>query len=267
MKKLLCLLLSTSLGLSSLTALAADSREEARMITANQVLVEMQQMPDQGAPEFLLKRAHAIAIVPSVIKLGLGFGGRGGKGVLLVRDQTSGRWSNPSFITLAGGSFGLQAGVQSTDIILVFTTRKSVEGITDGKMTLGGDASVAAGPVGRQASGATDIGFNAEIYAYSRAKGLFAGIALDGTVITIDSKANARYYGKRGVLASDIFSSRAPAAPASGTELVGVVTRLTGETPAAAPAATAAPAAPAATGTPPAGEARTFPLEGAPAGQ
>ncbi len=111
------------------------------------------------------------------------------------------------FITLAGGSFGWQIGVQSTDLVLVFTTRSGVEGITDGKLTLGADASVAAGPVGRTASAATDATFTgAEIYSYSRSSGIFAGVALDGTAISIDKKANADFYGERRVGASDIIS-------------------------------------------------------------
>jgi lipid-binding SYLF domain-containing protein len=274
MRNIVFTLLASLLALPALGAEAAN-REDARILTANQVLTEMQAMPDVQAPEYLLRRAQGIAIIPSVIKLGAGIGGRGGKGVLLVRDAATGHWSNPSFVTLYGGSFGFQFGVQSSDIVLVFTTRKSVEGISDGKLTLGADASAAAGPVGRQASGATDIGFDAEVYAYSRAKGLFAGVSFDGTVIAIDGKANARYYGKSGVLASDIFASRMPVSSASGTELVGLITRLTqGETrkaaaaPAAAPIAPPAPMAPVAPAAAAPTEARTFPLEGgAPSGQ
>jgi hypothetical protein len=123
---------------------------------------------------------------------------------MVVRDK-NGHFSNPVFVALTGGSFGWQAGVQSTDVVLVFTTRTGVEGITGGKVTLGADASVAAGPVGRQASIATDSNFNAEVYSYSRNRGLFAGIALDGSVLSIDRTANAEFYKKPGVTASDIM--------------------------------------------------------------
>jgi lipid-binding SYLF domain-containing protein len=256
-------------------AAQAGVREEARIAEATTVLEQMQAMPDQRIPDWLLQRAQGIAIIPNVIKVGLGIGGRGGKGLLVVR-RADGSWSNPSFITLAGGSFGWQAGVQASDIVLVFTTRKSVEGITGGKFTLGADASVAVGPVGRQVSGATDVTLDAEVYSYSRAKGFFGGIAIDGTVISIDHRANAAYYERRGVLASDIFAASAPAAPASGQKLVGALARIASGAPAApAPAGGAAPAGPAPYAAPPAapanaerglesGAATTFPLDETP---
>ena len=109
------------------------------------------------------------------------------------------------FVNLTGGSFGFQVGVQSTDVVLVFTSRKSIEGIVGGKVTLGADASVAAGPVGRQSSAATDIGLTAQVYSYSRASGLFAGVALDGSAMTIDERSNEAFYGRPGVLASEII--------------------------------------------------------------
>lgn len=255
----------------------AGAREEARIAEATTVLEQMQAMPDQRIPDWLLQRAQGIAIIPNVIKVGLGIGGRGGKGLLAVRRE-DGSWSNPSFITLAGGSFGWQAGVQASDIVLVFTTRKSVEGITGGKFTLGADASVAVGPVGRQVSGATDVTLDAEVYSYSRAKGFFGGIAIDGTVLSIDHRANAAYYERRGVLASDIFAAAAPAAPASGQKLVGALAQIAsgaGAAPAAAPAGgtpAASPAPQAAPAAAPANEERglesgaatTFPLEDTP---
>lgn len=203
----------------------AGPREEARLLEATQVLEDSQAMPDQRLPTWLMRRAQGIAIIPTVVKVGLGLGGRGGKGVLTVRD-TQGRWSNPVFITLAGGSIGWQAGVEASDIILVFTTRRSVEGLTGGKVTLGADASVAVGPVGRQVSGATDFHLDAEVYSYSRSKGLFGGIAIDGTVISIDHKANSNYYERSDVLASDIFSDHAPDAPASAQRLLNTLRRM-----------------------------------------
>jgi lipid-binding SYLF domain-containing protein len=221
----------------------AGPREEARLLEATQVLEDTAQMPDLQIPDWLLKRAQGIAVLPTVVKVGLiNLGGSGGKGVLTVRDA-EGRWTSPAFIRLAAGSIGFQIGVQATDIVLVFTTRKSVEGITGGKVTLGADASVATGPVGRQVSGATDISFQAEVYSYSRSKGLYAGVALDGTVMTIDNRANAAYYQKPGVLASDIFSGRAPAPPAGAQRYLDALRQLLhGDAPAAAPKQTAAAA-------------------------
>ena len=134
----------------------AGPREEARLLEATQVLEDTQGMPDQRIPGWLMRRAQGIAIMPNVIKGAFIIGGRGGKGVMTLRDG-QGRWSNPSFITLAGGSIGWQGGVSTSDIILVFTTRRSVEGLTGGKVTLGADASVAVGA----STGATSSGSGA----------------------------------------------------------------------------------------------------------
>ncbi len=193
----------------------AGAREEGRLLTATEVLQEVQAMPDQQIPDALLSRAYGIAVIPDVTKVALIFGGRHGNGVLVVRDKLTAPWSNPTFISVTGGSWGFQAGAQSSDIILVFTSKAGIEGIAGGKLTLGADASVATGPVGRQGSAATDLGFNAEIYSYARTRGLFGGIALDGSVISIDRSANASLYGKSGVTATEIFSGLAPAAPAT----------------------------------------------------
>lgn len=207
-------------------ASVADTRQEGRLETATRVLTELMMMPEQNIPTWLLERAHAVAVIPAVIKVGLGIGGRRGKGVLVVRKDT-GEWSNPVFVNLTGGSFGFQVGVQSTDVVLVFTSRKSIEGIVGGKVTLGADASVAAGPVGRQSSAATDVGLTAQVYSYSRASGLFAGVALDGSAMTIDNKSNESFYGRPGVLASEIIRADAPAAPAPAPEFLAALQRST----------------------------------------
>lgn len=185
----------------------AQAREQGRLLMASQVLEELRSSRDQYVPDRLLERAYAIAVIPDMTKIAFFAGGRRGHGVLVVRDK-DGRFTSPTFITMTGGSFGWQWGVQSTDIMLVFTTRKGVEGITGGKFTLGADASVAAGPVGRQASASTDTSFKAEVYSYSRTRGVFAGLALDGTALTIDDDANELFYGKPDVLASDIISGK-----------------------------------------------------------
>jgi lipid-binding SYLF domain-containing protein len=193
----------------------AGAREEGRVLVATEVLEEIQAMPDQRLPDALLSRAYGIAVIPDVTKVAFMFGGRHGNGVLSVRDSLTSAWSNPVFVALTGGSWGIQAGAQSSDIILVFTTKTGIEGIAGGKITLGADASVATGPVGRQGSAATDMNFNAEIYSYARTRGLFGGIALDGSVIAIDKSANSAFYGKGGVSATDILSGRAPTPPAT----------------------------------------------------
>ncbi|HEX7116305.1 MAG TPA: lipid-binding SYLF domain-containing protein [Steroidobacter sp.] len=242
----------------------AGEREEGRLTTATAVLDELMRVPEQSIPGWLLEHAHAVAVVPAVIKVGLGIGGRRGKGVLVVR-RDDGSWSNPIFINLTGGSVGFQVGVQSTDVVLVFTSRQSIEGIVGGKVTLGADASVAAGPVGRQSSAATDIGLDAQVYSYSRAKGLFAGVALDGSAITIDHRSNEAYYGRPGVLASEIIREDAPAPGAAAREFIAAIERSVGTTAtaSAAPRASQSTTAPSASASQPA-EAegfKTYPLE------
>ncbi len=177
-------------------ATADRSREEARLLVAAQVLDELRGQRDQLIPQRLLQRAYGVAVIPSVTKVALVLGGRRGSGVMVVRDSR-GHFSSPIFINLTGASVGLQWGAQETDIVLVFTTRGGVEGVAGGKLTLGVGASVAAGPVGRQAEAAA--GLSAEVYAYSRSRGLFAGIALDGTSLSIGDKSNDAFYGRRGI--------------------------------------------------------------------
>ncbi len=187
-------LVSVALALGTATV-HAQAREEARLLEAQQVLKELRAAPDQFVPQALLERAYGIAIIPNVTKAAFFLGGSRGNGVLVVRDK-EGRFSDPIFINLTGGSFGFQWGIQSTDVVLVFTSERSIERITSGKLTLGADASIAAGPVGRQASAATDPTFHSEVYSYSRSRGLFLGVALNGAAITIDNVADARFYDR-----------------------------------------------------------------------
>ncbi len=171
----------------------ALTREDAVVRSSTTVLKEIMGIPLSGIPASMLADAHAVAIIPNVLKGGFVIGARYGRGVLLVRDET-GHWHAPVFVTLTGGNIGWQAGVQATDVILVFRTRRSVEGILAGKFTVGADAAAAAGPVGRQAAAATDGHLAAEILSYSRSRGLFAGVSLDGSVMQIDRLATGAYY-------------------------------------------------------------------------
>jgi lipid-binding SYLF domain-containing protein len=244
---------------------AGAAREEGRLLTATEVLEDVRAMPDVRLPDTLLAHAYGIAVIPDVTKVAFIFGGRHGNGVLAVRDKLTAPWSNPVFVSLTGGSWGFQAGAQSSDIILVFTTKTGIEGIAGGKLTLGADASVATGPVGRQGSAATDIAFNAEIYSYARTRGLFGGIALDGSVISIDRSANASFYHKSGVGASEIFSGQAPAPPATAQRFLERLAQATRTAIRTSPAPQAD--VPAIAGQPPPGvaptaePARTYPLE------
>ena len=209
------------------TATAAEStREEKRVADAADVLDQLLRIPEQTIPPTLLSRAYAIAVVPNVVKVGFGFGARRGKGILVVR-QDDNSWSNPAFIALTGGSVGWQIGAQSTDVILVFKTRNGVDGISNGKLTLGADASIAAGPVGRQASAATDIQFQAEVVSYSRSRGLFAGVALEGSGVTMDRKANVAFYSDSNLTPERIFASSPNIAPDIANTFVQMLTAQT----------------------------------------
>ena len=184
-------------------AVHAEDPPLVRATNAVRVLKEIMQAPDKAIPQDLLRDAKAIAVIPDRIKAGFIFGGSRGEGLISVK-SADGTWSNPSFITMTGGSVGFQAGVSSTDVVLVFRTQRGVDSIVRGKFTLGADASAAAGPVGRTASASTDAQMKAEIYSYSRTRGLFAGVALDGSVLRIDYNANAAVYGP-GVTPRRIF--------------------------------------------------------------
>lgn len=149
----------------------------------------------EDLPDWLAKDAEAIAVIPGVKKAAFGFGGRWGKGLISKRDE-NGNWIPPSFIEIGGGSFGFQLGIQSTDLVLVFRDMAAVNALLRAKLTFNGNASAAAGPVGREGQAGIDIGMRSGILAYSHAKGLFAGVSLDGTAITIDDTANHKVYGK-----------------------------------------------------------------------
>lgn len=196
------LLIGLALLLPAMAVQAADP-PEVRADNAVRVLADIMQAPDKSIPQDLLREAKAIAIIPDMLKVGFIFGGRRGEGLISVKSP-DGTWSNPSFITMTGGSVGFQAGVSSTDVILVFRTQRGVDSIVRGKFTLGADAAAAAGPVGRTTSIATDGKLKAEIYSYSRARGLFAGVALDGAALRMDYDANAAVYGA-GITPRRIF--------------------------------------------------------------
>lgn len=193
-------------GLALLLPTMAVHAEDPPLVRASnavRVLKNIMQAPDKSIPTDLLRDAKAIAVIPDLLKVGFIFGGRRGEGLISVKSP-NGTWSNPSFITMTGGSVGFQVGVSSTDVVLVFRTQRGVDSIVNGKFTLGADASAAAGPVGRTATASTDSQLKAEIYSYSRSRGLFAGVALDGSALRIDYDANAAVYGA-GITPRRIF--------------------------------------------------------------
>ena len=239
----------------------AQAREEGKLLLASQVLEELRDAGDRSIPNWLLERAYGIAVVPDLTKIAFFAGGRRGNGVLVIRDK-DGAFTNPIFVTLTGGSFGFQWGVQSTDIVLVFTSRRSVEGITGGKLTLGGDASVSAGPVGRESSAATDITFHSEVYSYSRSRGVFAGLAIDGSVISIDDDENDSFYRKKDVRAADIISGATTTTDDAARRFLTAVTTSTRGTQSAsaAPPPSASTAAPQPVPQQPSGPPQPSPL-------
>ena len=168
-------------------------REATTVRDATNVFDAIMASPMNSIPAHMLRDAHGVAIIPNVLKGSFVVGARHGNGVLLVRDDQGG-WHAPVFVTLTGGNVGWQVGIQSSDVILVFKTKKSVDGLLSRKFTLGADAAAAAGPVGRQAAAGTDGRLQAEIYSYSRSRGLFAGVSIDGSVIQVNQLANGSYY-------------------------------------------------------------------------
>ena len=220
----------TLLAMLATSSAFAATREEKRVGDAADVLEQLLRIPEKSIPPQLLSRAYAVAVIPNVVKAAFGLGARRGKGILVVR-QDDNSWSNPAFVTITGGSVGWQIGAQSTDVILVFKTRKGVDGIENGRLTLGADASVAAGPVGRHTGVATDIQFTAEVYSYSRSRGLFAGVALEGAGVTMDRKANASFYSDPGMTPEKIFVSSPNIAPDIANEFVQILTRQTARLP------------------------------------
>ncbi|HEY6874584.1 MAG TPA: lipid-binding SYLF domain-containing protein [Geobacteraceae bacterium] len=213
LKRLAFLLAAVTLLCAGLTGPAGAAEEAEKIDAAADVFKEIMAIPEKGIPPALLRNAAAIAVIPGVIKLGFVVGGRHGKGVLLVRKE-DGEWSNPSFVTFTGGGIGWQIGAQSSDVILVFKGKRSIEGLRKGKFTIGIDAAAAAGPVGRNAEAATDIQLKAEIYSYARSRGVFAGVSLEGAALRIDGAANAALYGRKDIRADEVFAAKRHESPA-----------------------------------------------------
>ena len=200
------------LMLSPLPSARAGGEEVMKVQSAIEVLDEIMAIPETSIPPSLLSEAYGIAIFPGLLKAGFIVGGRYGVGVLSVRDEKR-NWSNPAFFTLMGGSLGFQIGAQSTDVVLIFRTVRSLDSITSGKFTLGADAAAAAGPVGRRAEASTDLQLKAEILSYSRSRGLFAGISLEGSSLQVDDKSNSAFYNMAGLTPMQILTNREIVAP------------------------------------------------------
>jgi lipid-binding SYLF domain-containing protein len=212
--------------LSYVPAYAENAKLDMRIDECKDLVNDVMQMPDKSIPTDLLEKASGVAIFPSVVKGGFIIGGRFGRGVVIYHDKETGRWSAPSFYTIAGGSWGLQIGGQITDLILVIMNERGIKGLLQDRFTIGGDASASAGPVGRNAEAGTDLLLKAGILSYSRSKGLFAGVAINGAVIMPDREANKSYYG-RDIPAEDILMGDDIKPSKKALELIGALKKYT----------------------------------------
>jgi len=222
MKPLLALLLVYALVLP---AFASNEREKERVKQSGEVLKEILNIPDD-IPQDLLSKAECIIVLPSVKKGAFGVGGSYGRGVMICRsgEHYTGPWGAPALYALEGINIGFQLGGEATDFVLLVMNPKGARSLLSSKVKLGGDASAAAGPKGRTAEGATDIVMNAEILSYSRTKGLFAGISLEGSTLRSDGSANEKLYGKK-LSAKEIIREGKVGTPASAAELVALLNK------------------------------------------
>jgi len=205
-------------------------KESDRITAAIAVLGEVMGASDSAVPGSILERAEAIAVFPSLVKAGFVVGGSRGHGVISVRDPQSGSWSSPAFLTVTGGSIGFQIGAQAVDLVLVVQNRRGLDQLLKNQFKIGADASVAAGPVGRDASASTDIQLRAQILSYSRTRGLFAGVTLNGSTIRQDRDANERFYGI-AYRTSQIVTQRLGGSPEPSAEWRAALVKHAGGTP------------------------------------
>ena len=226
MKNIISALMALALAtLPALVANAQDTKETDRLETAGTVLEEILNIPDD-IPQSLLDKAECVLIFPSVLKFAIGIGGSYGRGAMVCRsgEHYTGPWGAPSMTALEGGSFGLQLGGQATDFVLLIMNPRGAKAILSSKVKLGAGMSAAAGPKGRDASANTDVTLRAEILTYSRSRGLFAGISLEGSTLRPDNDANARVYGKK-ITATDIVIRGTVPVPPSGQKMVSLLNR------------------------------------------
>jgi len=204
---------------------AANNKEQGRLENCGTVMAEILAVPD-NIPQELLGKAECVIVIPSMTKAAIGVGGSYGRGAMVCRmgKTFTGRWGSPAMYTLEGGSVGLQLGGESTDVVFLVMNNRGVDALLTSKVKLGGDASIAAGPKGRQIGASTDAFMRAEILSYSRSRGLFAGVSLEGTSLRPDDEASAQVYGRK-LTARSIVTSTRTVTPASGRALVTVLQR------------------------------------------
>jgi SH3 domain-containing YSC84-like protein 1 len=225
MRKITMALMALALSAAPMLAAPPSDRETDRLENAGSVLREILNVPDD-IPHDLLDKAECVVIFPSVLKFAIGFGGSYGRGAMVCRsgEHFTGPWGAPSMAALEGGSFGLQLGGQATDFVLLIMNPRGAQSILENKVKLGADMAAAAGPKGRNAAAATDVTLRAEILSYSRSRGLFAGISLEGSTLRPDGDANENVYGKK-VSAADIVHRGAVPVPPSAQKLVALLNK------------------------------------------
>lgn len=220
MQKILAILfVSIIFTCISQTAISSDTVPSAIVEEALYTLETLRRIPETNIPDDLMYRCAGLAIFPKVYKAGFIIGGNYGQGLLVIRDPQTGQWTGPIFLTIGGGSIGYQIGVNVTELVLVIMNNKGINGFIQENLTLGGDLSVAAGPIGRKLEASTDIALSAEVYSYSISRGLFAGVALQGVYVQVDYKANERFYGKP-LLPREILFQKAATPPPSAQKLL-----------------------------------------------
>jgi len=205
---------------------AAQGDENKRINESIEVLTTLMGTPDQGIPDSILEGAEAIVVIPSLVKGGFIVGAQHGKGIMSIRDRATNTWTSPGFVALTGGSFGWQIGLQGVDLVLLVMNKEGVKDLLSSEFKLGANASVAAGPVGRSAEASTDAKVSAKILAYSRAKGLFAGLTVEGAALRADKDANQKFYG-RGVTQDDIIKGMGAPSTDAARAWADAVKRLT----------------------------------------
>jgi lipid-binding SYLF domain-containing protein len=222
-----CLVGGLCLLLAAPTFAVDSEKEQDRVKAAGTVLKEIVNIPD-NIPKDLFDRAECVIVLPSVLKLAIGIGGSYGRGAMSCRTGVhfTGPWSAPAMYALEGGNLGFQLGGQATDFVLLVMNPKGAESLMGSKVKLGANASAAAGPKGRSAEGATDVAMRAEILSYSRSRGLFAGISLEGSTLRPDGRANEKLYGQK-LSAKEILRQGKVGVPASGREMVSVLEKHT----------------------------------------
>jgi SH3 domain-containing YSC84-like protein 1 len=220
------LAIGVALGVATLGAQGIETdqnKEQERLATSATVMEEILNVPD-NVPEEVLEKAECVIVIPSMTKVALGVGGSYGRGAMVCRSGMgfSGPWGAPAMYAIEGGSFGLQLGAESTDVVLMVMNRRGVDALLNSKVKLGAGASVAAGPKGRHVEASTDASMRAEILSYSRSRGLFAGISLEGSSLRPDNDATAEVYGRK-ISAKQILTGASVRVPASGQALVDVL--------------------------------------------